>query len=292
LLLCLLQASLRQRVKSYIEPAVVPKFGGETSSAATPKELIPSTQKANEPATLPKAPSAKLAKPKTDKAEEPRIEGTKTLEVLSLSVEVTMPKGQKGLAATPKRKRMASVLDVLETVKASSSTPGKIAKALKVPIETETKLTEAKATMSQASTEAGPLEPAKEKPLEIGEKAVEEEAIEQILPKKAVAPTPEAPSEDLGYIIRHASGKRLSEEEIFESKHYTRELKYPKGALLFNGTDEDDFLYCLPDNKELSVCREIARSMGYPKLEAGLCAMTKDDLADSLAYNSLKVQKL
>jgi hypothetical protein len=36
----------------------------------------------------------------------------------------------------------------------------------------------------------------------------------------------------------------------------------------------------------------MARSMGFPKLEAGLCAMSKDDLADSLAYNSLKVQKL
>jgi hypothetical protein len=60
---------------------------------------------------------------------------------------------------------------------------------------------------------------------------------------------------------------------------------------VFNGTDEDDFLYCLPDNKELSVCRE-TRSMGFPKLEAGLCAMTKYDLTDSLAYNSLKVQKL
>jgi hypothetical protein len=276
----------------YIEPAMVPELGGETSSAATPKEPIPSTQKAEEPTTLPKAPSAKLAEPKTDKAEEPRIEGTKTLEVLSPSAEVTMPKAQKALAATPKRKRMASVLDVLEMVKASSSTPGKIAKASKVPIETETKLTEAKATMSQASAEAGPSEPAKEKPSEIGEKAAEEEAIEQILPKKAVAPTPKAPSDDLGYIIRHASGKRLSEEEIFEAKHYARELKYPKGALVFNGIDEDDFLYCLPDNKELSVCWEMARSMGFPKLEAGLCAMTKDDLADSLAYNSLKIQKL
>ena len=36
----------------------------------------------------------------------------------------------------------------------------------------------------------------------------------------------------------------------------------------------------------------MARSMGFPKLEAGLCVMMKDDLADSLAYNSLKVQKL
>jgi hypothetical protein len=76
----------------YIEPVVVPEFGGETSSAATPKEPIPSTQKAEEPATLPKAPLAKLAEPKTDKVEEPRIEGTKTLEVLSPSAEVTMLK--------------------------------------------------------------------------------------------------------------------------------------------------------------------------------------------------------
>jgi hypothetical protein len=265
----------------YIEPAIVPKFGGETSSAIEAKEPAP-TQRIEEPAAM----------PKTNKIEEPRIEGTKTLEVLSSSAGVEVPKAQKGLAATPKRKRMASVLDVLETIKASSSTPGKIAKASKVQIETETKLTEAEATMSQASAEAGPLEPAKEKPSEIAEKAAEEEAIEQIFPEKATAPTPEASFEDLDYIIRHALGKKLSEEEIFEAKHDARELKYPKGALVLNGTDEDDFLYCLRDNKELSVYREMARSMGFPKLEAGLCAMTKDDLADSLAYNSLNVRKL
>jgi hypothetical protein len=270
----------------------VPEFGGETSSASEAKEPAPPTQKIEESAAMPNAPSAKLAEPKTDKTEEPRIEGTKTLEVLSPSAEVTMPKAQKGLVATPKRKRMASVLDVLEMVKASSSTPGKIAKASKVQIEAKTKLTEAEAAISHASAEAGPLEPAKEKSSEIGEKAAEEEAIEQTLPEKAATPTPEAPSEDLDYVIRHASGKRLSEEEIFEAKHYARELKYPKGSLVFNGTDEDDFLYCLLDNKELSVCQEMARSMGFSKLEAGLCAMTKDDLANSLAYNSLKVQKL
>jgi hypothetical protein len=61
---------------------------------------------------------------------------------------------------------------------------------------------------------------------------------------------------------------------------------------VFNGTDEDDLLYCLPDNKEISVCREMAKSMGFPKLEVGLSFMSKDDLVDSLAYNSLKVHKL
>jgi hypothetical protein len=259
----------------------VPEFGGETSSAIEAKE----------PALTHKIEGS-AAIPKTVKIEEPKIEAMKTLEILSPSAGVEVPKTQKGLAATPKRKRMASVLDVLETIKASSSTPGKISKASKAQIETEAKVTEAEATMSQADAEAGPSEPAKEKSSETGEKAAGEGVIKHILLEKAVAPSPEASFEVLNYIVQHASGKRLSEEEIFETKHYARELKYPKGALVFNGTDEDDFLYCLPENKELSICREMARSMGFPKLEAGLCAMTKEDLADSLAYNSLKVQKL
>jgi hypothetical protein len=61
---------------------------------------------------------------------------------------------------------------------------------------------------------------------------------------------------------------------------------------VYSGNDEDDFLYCLPDNKEISVCREMMKNMGYPKLELGLSAMSKDDLADTLSYNSLKVHKL
>jgi hypothetical protein len=278
----------------YIEPAVVPEFGGKTSSAADPKELIAPTQQAEEPATMLKAPLAEQAEAKfgKDKAKKPETKGIKMLEVLSPSAKVSTPKTQKGLAATPKRRRMASVLDVLETVKASSSTPRKIAKATEMQSEVKTKLTETEAALSQVSAEAGPLEPAKKRSSDVEEKATEEEAIEQTLPEKSAAPIPETSSEDLGYVIRHASGKRLSEEEIFEDKHYARELKYPKGALVFNGISEDVFLYCLPDNKELFVCREMARSMGFPKLETGLCAMTKEDLADSLAYNSLKVQKL
>jgi hypothetical protein len=116
--------------------------------------------------------------PKADKIEEPRPEETKTSEILSPSVRVEAPKIQKDLAATPKRKRMASVLDVLETIKTSSSTPGKIAKASKAQVETETKLTEAEATMSRANAETGPSEPIKEKSSKIGEKAAKEEAIE------------------------------------------------------------------------------------------------------------------
>jgi hypothetical protein len=174
----------------YIEPATVPDFGGETSSATEAKGPA-LTQRVEEPAAMPKA----------DKIEEPRLEETKTSEILSPSVGVEAPKIQKDLSATPKGKRMASVLDVLETIKTSSSTPGKIVKASKAQIETETKLTEAEATMCRVDAETGPSEPIKEKSSEIGEKAAEEEAIEQILP------TPEALKENTEYIIRHASGK-------------------------------------------------------------------------------------
>jgi hypothetical protein len=208
----------------------VPEFGGETSSSTEAKEPAPPTQKIEEPTVMPKVPSAELAELKTDKTEEPRIEGTKILEVLSPSVEVTVPKAQKGLAATPKRKRMASVLDVLESVKASSSIPSnKIAKASKMQIEAKTKPAKVEAAVSQASAEAGPSEPAEKKPSETEEKASEEEAIEQTLPKKVATPAPKALKESIEYIIRQASGKRLSKEEEREAQHYAQKLKYPKG---------------------------------------------------------------
>jgi hypothetical protein len=94
----------------------------------------------------------------------------------------------------------------------------------------------------------------------------------------------------LEFLVRHAAGKKLSEEQVAEAVQYAKDLQYPPGSLVFNGTDEDDFLYCLLDNKEISICQEMARNIGFPKLELGLSAMSKDDLADSLAYNSLKVQ--
>jgi hypothetical protein len=263
----------------YIEPTIVPEFSGEGSSAIEAKGPA-LTQRIEEPAAI----------PKTDKIEEPRIKGTKTLEVLSPSAEVTMSKAQKGLMATPKRKRMASVLDVLETIKASSSIlPGKIAEALKIQVEAETRPTEVEGAVSQASAEARPSEPVDKQSSEIEKKAAEEEATEQSLPEKIVTLAPEALKENIEYIIRHASGKKLSKEEEREAQHYAQKLKYPKGALVFNGSEEEDFLYCLPDSKEISICREMSRSFGFPTLEDGLSVLSKDELADSLAYNSIKV---
>jgi hypothetical protein len=92
--------------------------------------------------------------------------------------------------------------------------------------------------------------------------------------------------------VCHASRKKLSKEQIVEAQHYARDLQYPRGSLVYGGDDEDDFLYCLSVNKEIHVCREMADNVGYPKLELSLSKMTKDQLADSITYNSLKVGTL
>src|SRR5690242_1372169 len=179
---------------------------------------------------------------------------------------------------------MVNVLDVLETIKSSSTTPKKIVETSEVQIEAFG----AEASKHQAETEAGPSEPAKVKSLE----AEETETAEQILAEETGTAAPEAFSETFDYILRHASGKKLTEKEKQEAQHYAQKLKYPKGALIFNGSGEEDFLYCLPDSKEISVCREMSKSFGFPTLEDGLSVLSKNDLADSLAYNSLKVRQM
>jgi hypothetical protein len=247
----------------YIEPAIVPEYVGETSSATEAKEPTP----------LPNVEKP-IRMPEMKKIEEPKAIETRTYEILSPSAKIEAPKSQKGPAMTPKRKRMVNVLDVLETIKSSSTTPKKIVETSKVHIEAFG----AETPKHQSETEAGPSEPTKVKSLE----ALAEETGTAAL---------EASSEAFDYILRHASGKKLTEKEKQEAKFYAQKLKYPKGALIFNGSGEEDFLYCLSDSKEISVYREMSKSFGFPTLEDGLSVLSKNELADSLAYNSLKVQK-
>jgi hypothetical protein len=271
----------------YREPTVVPEFGAGSTSAAEATPTAPITQSAEEPTVMSKMHTFEPVKDKVGKAEEPKVEEIiKMPKILRPRTEAKLPKAQKASVATPKRRRMANVLDaVLETTKALSPAPAKkIAEAAKSQAEAEAGQEEAKATQAQAEVKAGPSVPT-----EMDLITLEEKASEQIAPEKIETPAPKASIEDVDYIIRHASGKKLSEEEIVEARHYARKLKYPKGALVFNGTNEEDFLYCLPDNKEISICREIGKSIGFPKLEDNLSILSKDELADSLAYNSIKV---
>jgi hypothetical protein len=175
---------------------------------------------------------------------------------------------------TPKKRRMASVLDV---VLKSTKTP--------TPASTETPKDKVEDLREVSTASASPTyieaKTLGAKPTKLAKEGLHE---------KPTLPAPEAPSQvDLEYIVRHPLGKQLSEEQVAEVQHYARDLKYPQGSLVYGGSDKDDFLYCLPDSKEINVCREMMDNMGYLKLELGLSVMTKDQLADSPAYNSLKV---
>jgi hypothetical protein len=199
----------------YIESVAIPEFGEGTSSAVKTRETIPPVQRNEESATMPKVPLVKLVETKADKdkTEGPKIEEIpKMPEVLSPLTEATVPKMQKSSVATPKRRRMANVLDVvLETARTLNPAPTrKIVEASKVQPEAETKQAEVEATIIQTETEARPSKPTETEPAEIEAKATEEEATEQIASEKVVTHAPEALKESIDYIIRHASGKGLS----------------------------------------------------------------------------------
>jgi hypothetical protein len=144
----------------YIEPAVVPEFGGEASLAAESRETAPPMQRAEEPAIMPKAPSVELVETKVnkDKAERSTTkEVTKMPGTLSPSTEAIALRAQKSSVITPRRRRMVNVLDVLETTDSISLTPkGKVAEADKTQPKADTKQIDVEATTTQAETKAGP----------------------------------------------------------------------------------------------------------------------------------------
>jgi hypothetical protein len=106
----------------YIEPAVVLEFGAGSSSAAEATETGPIAQSTEEATVMPKVPIAEPVEAKVDKAEESKIEEIiKVPKILSPPIETKLSKVQKASAATPKRRRMGNVLDVvLETTKVLS----------------------------------------------------------------------------------------------------------------------------------------------------------------------------
>jgi hypothetical protein len=109
----------------YIKSAAIPEFGEGATSAAKTKEIVLSAQSTEQSVVISKLPSVELVETKADKAKGPKIEEiTRMQEILSPPTEATVPKAQKGSTATPKRRRMANVLDVvLETTKTLSPAP-------------------------------------------------------------------------------------------------------------------------------------------------------------------------
>jgi hypothetical protein len=154
--------------------------------------------------------------------------------VLELSKIASAP------AVTPKKgRRMANVLDVvLRSSKVATPTPTKISQDKAEELEKVIDESTAPSCAKAGPSECRPIE-----------------QICESLPEKISLPIPEAMSlGDLGYIVCHASGKQLTKEQNAEVQYYAKDLKYPQGSLFYGGHDEDDYLYCLLDSKEIDVC--------------------------------------
>jgi hypothetical protein len=119
----------------YIETAIVPKFGEGTSSTAEAGQI-----------ELPKVPTAKpIETPKNgveakeEAVKKPELEKTMVPpEVLSPPTEAEFSKVAKAPATTPKRRRMASVLDaVMETTRAPTPPVKKVVETVTARAEAE-----------------------------------------------------------------------------------------------------------------------------------------------------------
>jgi hypothetical protein len=168
----------------------VPEFGAGSSSAAEATQIAPIAQSAEEATVVPKVLIAEPVEAKVDKAEEPKVEEIiKVPKILSPPTETKLLKVQKASTVTPKRRRMANVLDaVLETTKALSPAPTKkIAEAAKAQAEAEIGQAEAKAMKIQAEAEAGPPASVAAKPA-----ALEEKTARQDMAERAKSPASEA----------------------------------------------------------------------------------------------------
>jgi hypothetical protein len=157
----------------YIEPAVVPDFGAGSSSTAKAIQTASTAQGAEEPTVMPKTHIVEPVEDKVEKAEEPKID-EKMPKILSPPIEANLPKMQKTSDATPKRRRMANVLDaVLETTKALSPAPTKkvVPTETKSQAEAEIGQAETKTTQAQADAEVGPSVPTEMEPADPKEKS-------------------------------------------------------------------------------------------------------------------------
>jgi hypothetical protein len=195
------------------------------------------------------------------------------LKVQELPKAPVQPQITIAPVGTPKGRRMTNVLEaILRPSKMASPAPPKVSKDKAGEPMTVTSSTFADSDKARPS-----------------EATLSKEKSES-LPERMTTPSLEtASSENIDFIIHHALGKQLTKEQVAEAQHYAKDLRYPRGSLVYGGNDEDDLLYCLPYNKAIDVCGEMMDNMGYPKLELELSLMPKDHLADCLAYNSLKV---
>jgi hypothetical protein len=158
-----------------IEMAEVPKLIEGSASISEPSHSVP-------------------IEANTGPAEEPKLKKAREqLKALSPPCEIELSKVLRIPATTPRKRRMASMLDVvMESMKASTpasaEVPSSEGEILKKSDETGT---------AYAVSEAGPSVFAEARPLETAPLILEKEGASE----KSKSPVPEAPAEELEFII-------------------------------------------------------------------------------------------
>jgi hypothetical protein len=230
------QGNKRRAAASVISNTAKPKkvkvLTHRPKHAETTEELSPT----EESSSVFESSHSVPAEAKTESTGEPKPKkAAKQLKALSPLQEIELPKVPKIVVITPKRRRMASVLDaVIESVKAS--TP---ASALDVEGEALKKSSEA--IMAQTSAEAVPSVPAEARSSKVAEESTETRPSEAtraplMLEKQCAAEesgslTPGAPTEELEFIVRHASRKKIIEGANYRSATLCQGFKVPSRIL-------------------------------------------------------------
>jgi hypothetical protein len=185
----------------YIETAVVPEFGEGTSSAAEAKQAASAAQSAEGLIVVPKIPIVGPAEAKYDAARESELEKTVMMpKILSPPVEAELPKVTKAPATTPKRRRMASMLDaVIETTKALTPASAKKLSKLSQPRPKPKLGLQCPLRQSLPCLRIRLSNTLRKTDIVAG----------QDMTEKVKSPAPE----DVDYIIRHASGKNYPKKK-------------------------------------------------------------------------------
>lgn len=106
---------------------------------------------------------------------------------------------------------------------------------LKVATSTEVSLDVDKAKSSKACLI---IDAAKEKQ----QVKIESSKAKYLIEEKASLASEGVPPAICEYIICHASGGKLTNEQITKVQNYAKDLKYPSCSLVCGGNDEDDYL--------------------------------------------------
>jgi hypothetical protein len=198
----------------------------------------------------------------------------------------------KTKASRPKRQRIVTVTEVIETTAPRAPTP----KVLTIEGTTATKAV----PLEVARAEDANYEDINLESITVDiDKMLLNMAAEEtaVATEETTAAKPEKEgitediSEDETFDFRNLIGQKLTEAEKEELKEYAISCGYQPGALLFGGID-DEGLGCIRDQTGAKVVGTLSKSIGFPKLEADISRYRRQHIVGSLFYSNFKVNIL